>query len=98
MSRFYEGPEFLVIDPDECIDCNVCAMDCPVDAIFQDKDLPEDQKDFIEINKQLSKVWPQAVPGVSTPLPDAEHWRNVSNKREILLKSVSGILKDELVE
>jgi len=81
---FHEGPEFLVIDPDECIDCNVCAIECPVDAIYQDKDLPEDQKEFIEINRKLSQMWPRAVASGSTPLPDREHWRTVSNKREFL--------------
>lgn len=80
---FHEGPEFLVINPDECIDCNICAVECPVDAIYQDKDLPEDQKEFIEINKQLSQIWPRAI-GVSAPLPDSEYWSTVSNKKEFL--------------
>jgi NAD-dependent dihydropyrimidine dehydrogenase PreA subunit len=34
---FHEGPNFLVIDPDECIDCTLCEPECPVNAIF-----PED--------------------------------------------------------
>lgn len=82
---FYEGPEFLVINPDECIDCNVCAVECPVDAIYQDKNLSENQKEFIEINKQLSQIWPRVTGGASAPLPDAEHWRTVSNKKEFLV-------------
>ncbi len=48
---FYEGPEFLVINPDECIDCSVCVTECPVNAIYQDKDLPADQREFLEINR-----------------------------------------------
>ena len=47
---FYEGPEFLVIDPDECIDCGLCEPECPVEAIYADDELPNDQIEFIEIN------------------------------------------------
>ena len=54
---FYEGPEFLVIDPDECIDCGLCVPECPIDAIFADDELPPDQIDFIEINLKLSEVY-----------------------------------------
>ena len=81
---FHEGPEFIVINPDECIDCNICAIECPVDAIYQDKELPEDQKDFIEINRRLSQIWPRAVSG-SNPLSEREQWRDVPNKRQYLL-------------
>lgn len=77
---FYEGPDFLVINPDECIDCSVCVTECPVNAIYQDKDVPADQRDFIEINRQMSRVWPQAVEPAE-PLPDRETWRNVPMKR-----------------
>jgi ferredoxin len=86
---FHEGPEFLVINPDECIDCNVCAIECPVDAIYQDKDLPEDQKEFIEINRRLSQIWP-GVSGAATPnpLPEREQWRNVTDKKKFLLLDV----------
>lgn len=82
---FYEGPEFLVINPDECIDCNVCAVECPVDAIYQDNKLPDNQREFIEINRQFSQIWPRVTDGASAPLPDAEHWRTVSNKKEFLV-------------
>ena len=53
---FYEGPEFLVIDPDECIDCGLCEPECPIEAIFADDELPEDQIEFIEINLKLSSL------------------------------------------
>ena len=32
---FHEGPNMLVIDPDECIDCTLCEPECPVDAISE---------------------------------------------------------------
>ena len=53
-----EGPNFLAIDPEECIDCTLCVAECPAEAIFAEDDVPEDQLDFIEINAKLSKVWP----------------------------------------
>lgn len=80
---FYEGPEFLVIHPDECIDCNACATECPVNAIYQDRDLPADQRDFIDINRRMSLIWPQAV-APSPPLADREEWRDVPMKRQLL--------------
>ena len=43
---FYEGPNFLVIHPDECIDCALCEPECPVDAIYAEDELPEDQQEF----------------------------------------------------
>ena len=55
---FYEGPNFLVIHPDECIDCALCEPECPVDAIFSEDELPEDQAVFLELNAELAEVWP----------------------------------------
>ncbi len=48
---FYEGENMLVIHPDECIDCGVCAEVCPVEAIFFEDDVPEQWNAFIELNK-----------------------------------------------
>jgi ferredoxin len=80
---FYEGDNFLVINPDECIDCNVCVTECPVNAIYQDRDVPAAQWEFIEINRRFSQIWPRAI-APSPPLPDREQWRDVSNKRQFL--------------
>ncbi|KAG1651202.1 Ferredoxin 1 [Nymphon striatum] len=55
---FHEGPEMLVIDPEECIDCALCVPECPIDAIFDEVDLPEDQQHFIKINADLTLQWP----------------------------------------
>ena len=44
---FHEGPNFLVIDPDECIDCGACVPVCPVEAIFALEDTPDDSEAFI---------------------------------------------------
>ena len=50
---FHEGPNFLVIDPEECIDCTLCEPECPVEAIYSEDELPEGQEKFIEINAEL---------------------------------------------
>ena len=55
---FHEGPNMLVIDPDECIDCTLCEPECPVDAIFSEDELPAGQEKFIELNAELSQNWP----------------------------------------
>ena len=55
---FYEGPNFLVIHPDECIDCALCEPECPVNAIYSEDELPADQAAFIELNGELAKQWP----------------------------------------
>ena len=80
---FREGPNFLVIDPDECIDCNLCVPECPVDAIYADDDVPADQQDFIEINERLAKNWPEIT--VMKPAPtDADAWVKIQDKRKEL--------------
>lgn len=82
---FKEGPNFLVIDPDECIDCAVCVPACPAEAIYAEENLPEDQQQFTAINAELAKVWP-TINKARAPLEDAEQWRNVPNKINYLKK------------
>ena len=80
---FHEGPNFLVIDPEECIDCDVCVEECPAEAIFSEADLPEGQEQFTEINARLAKQWP--VINIKTdPLPDANEWDGVKGKIKYL--------------
>ena len=76
---FKEGPQFLVIDPDECIDCAVCIPECPVNAIYADGDMPGQFKPFLEINERLSKDWP-TITKRKDPLPEAESWKDVTGK------------------
>ena len=76
---FKEGPHFLVIDPDECIDCAVCIPECPVNAIFAEEDRPADQLHFTAINRDLSPQWP-VISKSHEPLPDAEQWKDLTNK------------------
>ncbi|MGE5087809.1 MAG: ferredoxin FdxA [Candidatus Levyibacteriota bacterium] len=80
---FREGPNFLVIDPDDCIDCTLCVPECPVEAIHADDDVPEDQRDFIPLNAELAKEWKPIIEKKPAP-PDANHWAEVEDKRREL--------------
>ena len=50
---FYEGPNFLVIHPDECIDCEACVPECPVEAIFLEENLPGEWEGFTQLNADM---------------------------------------------
>ncbi len=80
---FHEGPNFLVIDPEECIDCTLCEPECPIGAIFADDDVPEGQENFIELNAELSLEWPVINVSTDSP-PDAEEWEGVPDKLKLL--------------
>jgi len=82
---FHEGPNFLVIDPEECIDCQLCVPECPVDAIYAEDDLPEDQKAFIQLNADLSRDWP-VINTIKPAMDDAEQWKEVFDKLQYLEK------------
>ena len=80
---FHEGPNFLVIDPDECIDCTLCEPECPVGAIFAEDEIPEGEEHFLQLNEELSREWP-VITEMKPPLPDAEQWDGKKNKLEYL--------------
>ena len=82
---FREGENFLVIDPDACVDCDLCPAECPVDAIFEEDNLPEDQRHFIELNKELAETWPE-INEPSEPMPEYEKWDGVADKLKLLIK------------
>ncbi|MHB1358251.1 MAG: ferredoxin FdxA [Rhodocyclaceae bacterium] len=80
---FREGPNFLVIDPDECIDCTLCVPECPAEAIFAEEDVPAEQQDFIALNAELAKQWPSIIERKDPPA-DADAWLGKPNKRSLL--------------
>lgn len=80
---FREGPNMLVIDPDECIDCALCEPECPVNAIVSEDDLPESQVEFLTLNARLAKKWP-AITQMKAAPSDSKQWEGVPNKREFL--------------
>ena len=80
---FREGPNMLVIDPEECIDCTLCVPECPVDAIFAEDDVPPEQRDWIPINADLSKIWKPIVERKPAPV-DADEWAKVKEKKQLL--------------
>jgi ferredoxin len=80
---FYEGPNFITINPDECIDCALCEPECPTKAIFSEDDVPANQHHYIEINARLSKQLPN-LNHRKQPLPDADKWDGVPDKLQYL--------------
>lgn len=80
---FYEGPNMLAINPDECIDCALCEPECPADAIYADDELPPDQAGFLALNATLAGKW-RNITERQAPLPDADAWKDKPGKREFL--------------
>ena len=80
---FHEGPNFLVIDPEECIDCALCEPECPAEAIVSEDDLPPDQEEFLELNAELAAQWP-VLSERKDPPEDAEEWNGQEGKLKYL--------------
>lgn len=81
---FVEGPNFLAINPDECIDCAVCVPECPADAIHADTDVPENQRHFIALNAELARAGWRPITRKKEPLPDADDWNGKTDKLNLL--------------
>jgi len=79
VDAFREGANFLVIDPDDCIDCAVCVPECPVNAIYADDDVPRNQRSFIALNAELAPQW-RPITKTKASLPDADEWAKVEHK------------------
>jgi ferredoxin len=84
---FREGPNFLTIDPDECIDCAVCIPECPVNAIYAEEDAPADQMHMVALNAELARLptW-KSITKRKAPLPDADDWKDKTDKLSELIR------------
>jgi ferredoxin len=82
---FHEGPNFMVIDPEECIDCALCEAECPAEAIYADDDIPAEFEKFIALNAELATVWP-VIDEVKPPLSEAEKWDGIKDKLQYLIR------------
>src|SRR6218665_3980187 len=84
---FREGPNMLVIDPDECIDCAVCIPECPPNAIFAEEDLPADQLAFIKLNADLpfAAGW-KSITKLKGALPEAGERNGKPGKVDQLIR------------
>jgi len=80
---FREGPNMLVIDPEECIDCTLCVPECPVEAIFAEDDVPDTQRSFIALNAELAPHWTPIIERKDAP-SDADQWSKVADKKGLL--------------
>jgi ferredoxin len=68
---FHADAEMLYIDPEECIDCGACVPECPVEAIFDESQVPENEKQWIAINAERAVKLP-VINHTEDPLPTAE--------------------------
>ncbi|MBA3581010.1 MAG: ferredoxin family protein [Gammaproteobacteria bacterium] len=78
---FYEGANFLVIHPDECIDCGVCEPECPAEAIVPDTE--DGIAKWLDINAKYAEVWPNITTKIDA-LTDADDWLGKPEKEKLL--------------
>src|SRR3546814_9547577 len=67
---FHEGPNSLLIDPDECIDCTLSEPECPINAIYAEDDLTAGQAPYVALNAKLATAWQ-----VITARSEAADWK-----------------------
>ena len=83
VDRCYQGPDLLVIDPDECIDRGMCEPECPVNAVKSQDNLRQDEHIFEQLNRELSSIWLN-ISRAKVPSPDAEKLAHMLGNLEFL--------------
>ena len=85
MDCFVEGPNFVAIDPEGCIDCSVCVPQCPVNAIVNAAEASEAQQPYIALNAERARdpKW-RPITRRQAPLPEHERWKDVEAKAHLL--------------
>jgi ferredoxin len=78
----------LVIDPDECIDCTLCEPECPANAIFSEDEVPVGMENFIQLNAELSKIWPTLIE-VKDAFLEADLMNGVQKKLNSVTDTIS---------
>ncbi len=86
---FHEGVNFLVIDPETCIDCGLCVPECPTKAIFPEDEMPDKWSEYVEINVKYTADWP-VIDAQKEALPEADEFKDVEEKRELLDPAAGG--------
>ena len=61
MDCFREGEQMLFIDPEQCIDCDACVPECPVEAIFYEENVPDAWLEFVALNREMAAIRPPIV-------------------------------------
>lgn len=82
---FHRGPNFMVINPHSCINCTLCILACPVQAIAGDYELSPERRHYVALNAELAQCWPVAHSG-QPALPDADFWAEKTDKHELLTR------------
>jgi len=73
----YVGDRMLYINPDQCIDCGSCMPVCPTSAIYDENDLPEDKRVFIEVNRDFfSDITAESCHDIDVSDRDHEYVKN----------------------
>ena len=80
---FREGPNFLVIDPDECIDCTLCVAECPVEAIYAEDDVPP-RPAAVHGAQRRARQGVEADHRAQARAADADEWKGVKDKLKLL--------------
>jgi len=80
---FYEGPNMLVINPEECIDCGVCIPECPEEAIYQTDDANDK---WYKHNEYFANEWPN-ITEAKDPMPEYEKYSNSTEDKIKLFKA-----------